>query len=150
MTYNVSGLLSELDNAAFVNYITSFDFVCLTETYIASDFDSDLFRDFGIFVAKAKKLSSHGRLSGGVLVLLRKQFLPFVKRMHVGVDNVVVLGMKKVLLATDKDVTFIAAYLPPYESYYWKVTQHGYGVELIEKCYGPAGCSRRFLSAPVW
>ena len=54
LTYNVSGLLSKLDNAAFVNYITSFDFVCLTETYIASDFDSDLFRVFGIFVAKAK------------------------------------------------------------------------------------------------
>ena len=42
--------------------------------YIASDFDSDLFRDLGIFVAKAKKLSSHGRLSEGVLVLVRKQF----------------------------------------------------------------------------
>ena len=55
LTYNVSGLLSKLDNATFVNYITSFDFVCLTETYIASDFDSDLFRDLGIFVAKAKK-----------------------------------------------------------------------------------------------
>ena len=55
LTYNVSGLLSKLDNAAFVNYITSFDFVCLTETYIASDFDSDLFRDFGTFVAKAKQ-----------------------------------------------------------------------------------------------
>ena len=28
LTYNVSGLLSKLDKAAFVNYITSFDFVC--------------------------------------------------------------------------------------------------------------------------
>ena len=116
MTYNVSGLLSKLDNAAFVNYITYFDFVCLTETYIASDFDSHLFRDLGIFVAKAKNLSSHGRLSGGVLVLVRKQFLPFVERMHVDVDNVIVLRMKKVLLGTDKDVMFIAACLPPYDS----------------------------------
>ena len=41
LTYNVSGLLSKLDNATFVNYITSFDFVCIMETYIASDFDSD-------------------------------------------------------------------------------------------------------------
>ena len=75
LTYNVSGLLSKLDNTAFVNYITSFDFVCLTETYTASDFDSDLFRDLGMFAAKAKKkLSSHERLSEGVLVLVRKQF----------------------------------------------------------------------------
>ena len=50
------------------------------------------------------------------------------------VDNVVVLGMKKVLPGTEKDVMFIAAYLPPYDSNYSKVTQHGYGVELFEKC----------------
>ena len=61
-----------------------------------SDFDYDLFRDLGIFVAKATTTtkSSHGRLSGGVLVLVRKQFSPFVERMHVDVDNVVVLRMK--------------------------------------------------------
>ena len=40
-----------------MNYITSFDFVCLTETYIASDFDSDLFRDFGILLPKQKQTS---------------------------------------------------------------------------------------------
>ena len=50
------------------------------------------------------------------------------------VDNVVVLRMKKVLLGTYKDVMFITAYLPQYDSNYRKVTQHGYGVELIEKC----------------
>ena len=32
------------------------------------------------------------------------------------VDSVVVLRMKKFLLGTDKDVMFIAAYLPPYDS----------------------------------
>ena len=50
------------------------------------------------------------------------------------VDNVVVLRMKKFLLGTDKDAMFISAYPPPYDSNYWKATQHGYGVELIEKC----------------
>ena len=40
LTYNVSGLLSKLDNAAFVNYITSLDFVCLTETYIGNEEDA--------------------------------------------------------------------------------------------------------------
>ena len=41
--------------------------------------------------------------------------------------------MKKALFGTDKDVMFIAAYLPPYDSNYWKVTQHGCGVEITEK-----------------
>ena len=74
LTYNVSGLLSKLDNAAFVNYITSFDFVCLTETYIASDFDSDLFRDLGIFVAKAKNFQATEGCQGACWYLLGNSF----------------------------------------------------------------------------
>ena len=134
LSYNNAGLLPKLDNVAFVNYITSFDLVCLTETYVASEFESNLFKDFGVFVAKAKKLSYHGRYSGGVIVLVRKDFVPFVERMYLDVDNVVVLRIKKVLLGTDKDVMFISAYLPPYDSSYWKQTPHGYGMEIIEKC----------------
>ena len=59
------------------------------------------------------------------------------------VDSVVVLRMENVILGTNKDV--YSAYLPPYDSNNWKVTQHGYHMELIEKSYGPAWCNRRFL-----
>ena len=113
LSYNIAGLLPKLDNVAFVNYITSFDLVCLTETYVASEFQSNLFKDFGVFVAKAKKLSYHRRYSGGVIVLVRKDFVPFVERIYLDVDNIVVLRIKKVLLGTDKDVMFISANLPP-------------------------------------
>ena len=58
LSYNIAGLLPKLDNVAFVNYITSFDLVCLTEAYVASKFESNLFKDFGVFVAKAKKNSN--------------------------------------------------------------------------------------------
>ena len=64
------------------------------------------------------------------MVLVRKQFLQFVERMHVDEDNVVLLRMKKALLGTDKNVIFIAAYLQPY----WKAMQHGYDVQIIENC----------------
>ena len=83
---------------------------------------------------KRKKLSYHGRHSGGVKVRVRKDFVPFKERIYFGVDNIVVLRIKKVLLGTDKDVMFISAYLPPYDSSYWKLTPHGYGMEIIEKC----------------
>ena len=108
LSYNNAGLLPKLDNVAFVNYITSFDLVCLTETYVASEFESNLFKDFGVFVAKAKKLSYHGRYSGGVIILVRKDFVPFVERIYLDVDNIVVSRVKKVLLGTDKDVMFIS------------------------------------------
>ena len=51
LSYIIAGLLPKLDNIAFVNYITSFDVVCLTETNVASEFESNLFKDFGVFVA---------------------------------------------------------------------------------------------------
>ena len=66
LSYNIAGLLPKLDNVAFVSYITFPDLVCLTETYVATEFESNLFKDFGVFVAKAKKLSYHGRYSGGL------------------------------------------------------------------------------------
>ena len=113
LSYNIAGLLPKLDNVAFVSYITSFDLVCLTVTYAASEFESNLFKDFCVFVAKAKKLSYHGRYSGGGIVRVRKDFVPFKERIYLDVDNIVVLKIKKVLLETDKDVMFISAYLPP-------------------------------------
>ena len=52
-SYNTAGLLPKLDNIPFVNYITSFDLVCLTETYVASEFDSNLFKDFFVFCCQS-------------------------------------------------------------------------------------------------
>ena len=63
----------------------------------------------GILVSlspKRKKLSYHGRYSWGVTVLVRKDFVPFVERIYLDVDNIVVLRIKKVLLGTNKDVIF--------------------------------------------
>ena len=65
---------------------------------------------------------------------MRKHFVPFVERIYLDVDNIAVLRIRKVLLGTDKDVMFISAYLPPCDSSYWKLTPHGYGMEIIEKC----------------
>lgn len=134
LTYNVGGLLPKLEDRDFVDYIVSFDFVCLTETFIAFDFESVLFNDFSIFTAKAKKLSFHGRFSGGVMVLIRKTFAPFCERMRVSVDNTVVIKIQRELLHTEKDVMFISSYIPPYDSSFWTSAQHGYGVEMIEQC----------------
>ena len=43
LSYNIAGLLPRLNNVAFVSYITSFDLVCLTETHVASERESNLF-----------------------------------------------------------------------------------------------------------
>ena len=114
LNYNVGGLLSKLDNSGCMSYITSFDFVCLTKTHFSANsgnaFDSNCLKDVSVFIASAKKLSHHGRLSGGVIVLVKNTCSSFVKRVEVDVENIVVLTylrVSKELFGTSKDVVFV-------------------------------------------
>ena len=126
--------MSKLDNSDFVSYITGFDFVCLTETYVSSELQSDVFTDFCVYTANAIKLSYHGRQSGGVILLIKRTFSPFVNRISSEVENCIVVEIKKELFGTDKNIMLIASYIPPCDSNFWKITQNGFGLELIEKC----------------
>ena len=72
LNYNVNGLESKLHDQEFIDLIQKHDLVCLTETFMNCDIEGELFNDFNIYSAKAKKLSKQGRCSGGVVVLVRK------------------------------------------------------------------------------
>ena len=74
MNYNVNGLLQKIDNAIFVQYITSRDFVCLTESFVATAFESNIFNEYCIYTATAKTLSHQGRYSGGVIAMVRDKY----------------------------------------------------------------------------
>ena len=67
-------MIKKLDCVDTINYLLSFDIFTLTETFVEYDFHSELFKDFIIFNAKAKKLSHHGRCSGGVRFKARVYF----------------------------------------------------------------------------
>ena len=82
------------------------------------------------YATKARKLSHHGRYSGGVIVLVRKCLSKYVDRVAVDADNTVVLKLDKGLLGTTKDVVYIGLYIPPYDSNYWKTTIDGYELSL--------------------
>ena len=72
LVFNVENLAGKLTDCSFVNYVTSFDFACLTETFADSTFDfNGLFTEQVKFVAQAKRLSRQGRNFGGALMLIR-------------------------------------------------------------------------------
>ena len=64
LNYNINGLLQKIDNSHLIQYITSHDFMCLTESFIATSFESDLFNDYYIYTAIAKKPISPRLLFG--------------------------------------------------------------------------------------
>ena len=134
LNYNVHGLVEKLENNHFIDFLLSHDFICLTETFIAKDFESPLFKDFFIFTAKAQKLSHHGRCSGGTIVMVRKTFKEFVKRIETETENTIILNIHKDLFSSEKNIMFIGTYLPPYKSPFWRTQEGVFGLELLEQC----------------
>jgi hypothetical protein len=127
-------LCSKLDNPEFINFVKSFDIVTITETYISTEFENTLFKDYCCFTSKATKLSHYGRRSGGVIVLIRKYLEKYIERLETDLENTVVIKISKQLLKTSKDVMYISVYIPPHDSPFWSLTQNGHGVECLEKC----------------
>jgi len=132
LNYNINGLLQKIDNAHLTQYITSHDFVCLTESFVATSFESDLFNHYWIYTAIAKKLSHQGRYSGVVVVMVRKQYSPYVKQISTDLENMIVLKIDNELLQKPNDVMMLVhSYVPLYDSAYWKHCQYGFGINLL-------------------
>ena len=72
LSYNIEGLLQKLSNNDFTCFINSIDIVCLVETFLNFDL-KQVFNDFELFQAPARKLSWKGRCSGGVIVMVKKK-----------------------------------------------------------------------------
>ena len=135
LNYNVCGLTEKLSDHTFVDFVTTHDFITFTETFISDEeFESPVFKDYKCFVAKAIKLSKTGRLSGGVIVLVKKHLSDFISRIKTDHAQTIVVRISKDLFDTDVDVMFISAYVQPYDSVFWKHTNGGYGLEVIEEC----------------
>ena len=116
LNYNVHGIDDKLYNSDFINCLNPYGFVCLTETFASKDIEPTVFPLHRIYNCQGKKLSKQGRRSGGVVVLVRKTIDSYVKMIPVNTENVIVLKIDKDLFKTDKDIMYIATYIPPYNS----------------------------------
>ena len=60
----MENFFNKITDSSFVNYVCMFDVVCLTETFVGSDYNFDnMFHDYVKYVSPAKKLSAQGRRS---------------------------------------------------------------------------------------
>ena len=107
----------------------------LTETF-STDFPLHLFPLYTVFVSPGIKLTDAptGRLSGGVALLVRKQFARFVKQIHVEYDYCVVLQLSKELFGLNKDCILLGIVSPPSNSIYYKNCETDNGMSLVENC----------------
>ena len=116
LNYNIEGLFNKVDDEDFVQFVNKFDLVCLTETFLNFELNQNVFKDFKLFNAPARKLSHWGRCSGGTLVMIKKCFEQYFERVDVKIHNIVALKMSKVLVEVDRDILVVAGYILPQES----------------------------------
>ena len=118
---NVEHSVAKISEPDFVSYVKSFDIFCALETFTANQFDFGThFQDYHVFHRSAIKLSTHGRRSGGVLVLVSKRLMPFVTQIDCKYDNMICIQISKDCVGLDKDLLFVSLYVPPYQSPYYK------------------------------
>ena len=68
LTWNIEGLYNKLSDNDFVSFVSSFDFVSLTETFIIEDLKFNVFTSHDVFYQPATRLTLHGKPSGGHLL----------------------------------------------------------------------------------
>ena len=134
LTYNIEGLriIYQPDVRSFLD---NYDMVFFTETF-ASDFPRHLFPSFKIYISPAVKVSCSktARMSGGVVMMVRKEYEKFVHPIPVECDNCVALRVSKILTGLETDCVVMGIYVPPAQSVYYAETDIDNGVYLIEYC----------------
>jgi hypothetical protein len=132
--WNVGGLLPKLKDYNFVQYVSSFDFVCLVETFV-KDFKCSLFPSHTAFAKPSSDLGRQGRESGGVVCLIRSTYLQYVRKVEDGDSgggNFLSFILDKYLFGFSTDVLFVCAYVPPENSRFYSVFGIDNGINLLE------------------
>ena len=84
--WNIEGLSMKLFDKNFVSFVSKYDFVCLVETFVEK-LNYNVFNEHEVFCQLAVKLSAKGRPSGGIICLVKKEFVPFIRQIKVTVGN---------------------------------------------------------------
>jgi hypothetical protein len=116
----------------FVQYVASFDLVCLVETFI-QEFKSTIFKDFVSFVRPSVGLGKLGRDSGGIVCLVRAVYLPYIKQLDChGNGNFLSFILDHKLLGLPTDILLVCAYVPPETSRFYTVFNFDNGISMLE------------------
>ena len=113
--WNVFGLKRKLGDLDFINYISNYDIVFLSETWIKKDDQTNLeikgFTSEHIYGKKYSK-AKRGRCSGGISVYFKSDLKGHVKIIEKSDQGFLWLKVSKDILSDGEDVYFCNVYFP--------------------------------------
>ena len=114
--WNICGLRNKTNDIEFLNCINDVDICILVETWLHEDIEITGFSSHHLHAEK--KSNRHGRYSGGVTVLIRKDIRKHFSRVHEKCKYGVWLKTNKAAFASDVPAYIGGIYLPPRDSDY--------------------------------
>ena len=135
LAWNIEGLFQKLCEPDFITLLNRYDIICLSETFVIT-LDTEIFEEFDTYIAPAKRLSGHGRNSGGVICFVRRSLRQFIQNISCAYDNIVTLLISRELIQTESDTLLVSVYIPPQSSPYYDSTcaTDSNGITLLEDC----------------
>ena len=106
LNWNIEGLIGKLGDSDFMQYVSSFDIICFTETFLEFRSPLDCFPGYVQFFSPAIKISQHSRGSGGVMVMVKSALEKKTFVLDQSQDNMIWLKFDKTVFSSDRDVVF--------------------------------------------
>ena len=131
-SFNIGGLVKKLEDSEFLNFIDKFDVISLQETFMPKNNipHNSLSSFLPPFFSPAFKLSSHGRCSGGVIVLVKSYLKDYVSEVQTDCPNCIILKFCNVL---KKDVICIFPYVTCSDSPFYNNFDTKNGITILER-----------------
>ena len=108
--WNVNGLLTKLKDRELIQYISSFHFVCLVETFV-DYLEPGVFSSHTVFCKPTVKLTKQGRKSKGVLCLIKNEPVLYVKEIKCDHGHVLCFLLDKKLFGFNRDVVYMCKHM---------------------------------------
>ena len=121
----------KIKDSCFVDYLSSFDLICLTETWIVQPNELINLVNYTTYTCDAKLSVRGGRNMGGVVVYIKNTVSKWTKHILKKFDFGLIFSIDKAYFDLNKDVILVCLYLPPESSPMYK-NQNTFGIQIVE------------------
>lgn len=94
---------------------------------------TDTFPLFDTFFSPAKKLSAHGRCSGGVIVLVKKTLSHIFDITEINHNFNNIIALQLINKSSNKIYIVVSAYIPPYTSPFYDNVPYDNGIHMLDE-----------------
>ena len=114
-SWNVNGLMKKINDTEFLQMITKYDVVCLSETWTTGKDNVNIQSFTAIHVPSVSK--NRGRKSGGIVVYIKSIHTPGIVCSE-RKTNLIWINLASAYFGWDEDIYLAAIYCPPQASQY--------------------------------